>query len=460
MENKETMKLTFAGGAETPTGSLFLIEVGDKKILVDCGLYQGEKVSMDKNREAFPFSPATIDHIFVTHAHLDHVGRIPKIVKEGFKGTIVSTGPTRDMAELIMLDSFGILSKEAARDNLPPLYEEKDVLQAVSLWKPIAYHEKYTINTSAGDIIVELYDAGHILGSSIIVIEHDGKRLALTGDLGNTPSPLMKETEIPENIDYLVMESVYGDRNHEDYSERVQLLKNAILNTIKDKGVLMIPSFSIERTQELIYYFNEMVEHGEIPAVPVYLDSPLGINITAVYKKYETWFNENAEHAILNGENVFSFKGLIKTPTTEESKAINNVPAPKIIIAGSGMSNGGRITHHESRYLPDANNRLLLVGYQAVGTMGRLLQEGVKEVTIHGERIPVRAKVLQIHGFSAHKDSDHLLGFAEKVANPRLKKVFVVLGEPKSAMYLAQRIHEFHDTKVQVPTIGMTVEIV
>lgn len=449
------MKISFLGGQGTATGSLFLLEAGDKKILIDCGLYQGEKYGPELNRDDFVFSPKDITHLFVTHAHLDHVGRIPKVVREGFGGAIVSTAPTRDMAELILLDSYKILQKEAIRDGVEPLYEEKDVFAALPLWKAVDYHEKYVIETSEGPITAELYDSGHILGAAIVVIEHAGKRIALTGDLGNTPSPLMRETEVPENLDYLVCESVYGDRNHEDYEERVALLKEAIVSTTKRGGVLMIPSFSIERAQEMLYYLEQMIQKGEIPHVPVYLDSPLAINITKVYKKYEHLFNQSAESLIKKGEDIFNFKGLTQTATADESKQILHSPNPKIILAGSGMSNGGRILHHEKNYLPYHENSLLLVGYQAVGTLGRLLQEGEKKVYIRGEEVKVEARILQIHGFSAHKDSNHLLAWAEEVAKKgRLKKIFFVLGEPKSSMYIAQRVREHTDISVSVPERG------
>ncbi len=449
------MKVSFLGGQGTATGSLFLIEIGDKKMLIDCGLYQGEKYGTDLNREPFAFTAGEITHIFVTHAHLDHVGRIPKIVKEGFAGEIVSTAPTRDMAELILLDSYKILLKEALREGREPLYEEKDVFTALPLWKTVSYHEKYEVVTTEGTVTLELYDSGHILGAAIVVLEHEGKRIAFTGDLGNTPSPLMRETEVPEDLDYLVCESVYGDRNHEDYNERVELFREAILSTVKRKGVLMIPTFSIERAQELLYFLDQMIEKGELPNIPIFLDSPLAINITKVYKKYESMLNKEADAVFKNGDDFFNFSQLTKTITADESKQILHSPNPKIVLAGSGMSNGGRILHHEKNYLPNHDNSLLLVGYQAVGTLGRLLQEGIKKVFIQGEEVKVEARILQIHGFSAHKDSDHLLEWAEKVAEKgRLKKIYFVLGEPKSSMYIAQRVREHTDVSVSVPERG------
>lgn len=454
-----TFKITFAGGAQMPTGSNFLVEFGGKKILIDCGMVQGEKYSIPMNSEPFSYDPGTIDTLFITHAHLDHVGRIPRLVRDGFKGGIISTEPTREMAELIMLDSMGVLAKESAMNNQPPLYEEKDVYQAMHLWgTTVTYEQALTYKTNDGDATITAHDAGHILGSVIWEIEYKGKRLAFTGDLGNTPSPLMRDTTLLQNIDYLVMESVYGDRNHEDKDKRIEIFKEAVISTIKKHGTVLIPAFSIERTQEILLAFNELVESKQIPEVPVYLDSPLGINITKVYKKYESWFNHDIGKIIKSGDDIFAFSGLVQTPSPDESKAINKDNRPKIIIAGSGMSNGGRIVHHEAHYLPDTNSTIIIVGYQSVNTLGRKIVDKAREVTIHGQVIPVRARLVNIHGFSAHKDSDNLVAFVGSTA-PTLKKVFVVLGEPKSAYHLGQRLAEEYGVSVTVPEKGDTVEL-
>ena len=454
-----TFRITFAGGTQMPTGSNFLVEFGGKKILIDCGLVQGEKYSTPINWEDFSYDPSTIDALFITHAHLDHVGRIPKLVRDGFKGHIVSTEPTREMAELIMLDSLGILGKEAARDGITPLYEEKDVFESVHLWDTtLLYETPYVFATNDGDATFTLHDAGHILGSAIVEIEYKGKRLAFTGDLGNTPSPLMRDTVPLKNIDYLVIESVYGDRNHKDKDKRIEIFKEAVTTTIQKGGTVLIPSFSIERTQEILMAFNELIEHHQIPEIPVYLNSPLGINITKVYKKYESWFNENTESIIKSGDDIFAFKGLIQTPSPDESKAINNDNRPKVIIAGSGMSNGGRILHHEAKYLPDPNSTIIIVGYQAINTLGRHIVDEEKEVLIHGNLVPLKARVVNIHGFSAHKDSDHLIEFVDSTKES-LKRVFVVLGEPKSTYFLGQRLHEVYDVPVTVPEKGDVVEL-
>lgn len=454
-----TFRLTFAGGAQMPTGSNFLLEFGGKKILIDCGMVQGEKYTIPTNYEPFSYDPASIDMLIVTHGHLDHVGRIPKLVRDGFKGKIVSTAPTREIGELIMLDSLGVFGKEAAAQNMERLYEEQDVLKSVHLWDTTLEYEKpFSLATNEDDALIILHDAGHILGSAIVEIQYKGKRIAFTGDLGNTPSPLMRDTTLLKDIDYLIMESVYGDRNHTDKDKRVEILKEALISTIKKGGTVLIPAFSIERTQEMLQLFNDLVEHKEIPQVPVYLDSPLGINVTKVYKKYESWFNENTEKVIRSGDDIFAFTGLVQTASPEESKKINNDHGPKIIIAGSGMSNGGRIVHHEARYLPDQRSTIIIVGYQAVNTLGRRIVDKEKQIMIHNQPVAVKARVVNIHGFSAHKDSDHLYEFVASTKDS-LKKVFVVLGEPKSAYYLAQKIHEGYGIPVQVPEKGDTVEL-
>lgn len=456
---KNKVKITFAGGAVTPTGSNFLLEYANKKFLVDCGLYQGSRIAEHENREDFSYDPKTIDALFITHGHLDHVGRIGKLIKDGYDGPIYSTPPTRDIGELIMIDSMGILKKESDRDGLEPMYDEKDVMQAMRNWNTKKYHEDMSFNTSEGNVSVNFLDAGHIMGSSMIQFEIEGKKFLFTGDLGNTPSPLLKDTEIIKNIDYLVMESVYGDRNHEKIEDRVKKLREIIKTTISRGGTLMIPAFSIERTQEILFQINNMVEGGEIPRTKIYLDSPLGIKVTRVYKKYEReYMNKEVNQVIKDGDDIFSFPGLLMTENKEESMKINGDYGAKIIIAGSGMSNGGRIVHHEARYLPDPKATLLLVGYQALGTLGRLIQEGEKKVRIYGQEIDVRCKVEMIGGFSAHKDSDNLIKFVESSADT-LKKVFIVLGEPKSAMHLGQKLYEYYGLEVKIPTLGEVVEI-
>lgn len=462
MDNK--VKIKFAGGALSPTGSNFILSYGDKNIMIDCGLFQGSKMINDNNFDPFDYDVKSIDILFVTHAHLDHVGRIPKLVRNGFRGVIMSTAATRDIAELIMMDSINLIQKERSYEKNHNLkddeifFEEKDVLQSLMLWRTLDYHEPIFIKTSLGNIEVEYYNSGHILGSAMVNFKINNKNIMFTGDLGNSPSPLLPDTDKIENINYLVMESVYGDRNHEDKSFRVQKFKKIVKDAIKRQGVLMIPAFSIERTQEMLYYLNEMVENKEIKEIPVYLDSPLAIHITEIYKKYKNLLKEDVAEQIKNGDDIFKFPKFVATLNKDDSIAIKNTPNPKIIIAGSGMSVGGRIIHHEYNYLGDPNSTILLVGYQSAGSLGRMIQDGNESVNIYGKDIEIKCKVENIAGFSAHKDSDNLLKFVGDSAMT-LNKVFVVLGEQGSSLYLAQRIYENYFIDVSVPEVNSSTEI-
>lgn len=407
----------------------------------------------DENRKPFPYDPKTITALFVTHAHLDHIGRIPQLVRDGFRGVIYSTAPTKEIAELSLIDSLGVLEKEARRTNQPLMYKEEDVQRALSLWQTKGYHEEIKI----GDFTVVAKDSGHILGSAMFEFSYQGKKIVFTGDLGNSPAPLLEDTEPVIDADYLIMESVYGDRNHEDRSARADHLEDIIENTMKAGGTLIIPAFSIERTQEMLYEIEKMMEESRIPLVPLFLDSPLAIKVTEIYKKYaKTFLNEKVVPVIAGRDGIFNFPQLRPTLTTEESKAIAATEGRKIIIAGSGMSNGGRVIHHEKHFLGDPKNALLLVGYQAAGSLGRQLEDGARSVTILGTPVTVRAKVVSISGYSAHKDAQHLLEFVS-VASDRVKRVFVVLGEPKAALALTQKIRDYLAVDAVMPEPGSKV---
>lgn len=457
MVETKKLKLSFFGAVEEVTGSNFMLEsvTGTPgKYLVDCGLYQGRRVCNPENSNPFPFDPKEIDALFVTHAHLDHIGRIPQLIKGGFKGTIYSTPPTREIAELQMIDSLGVITKEAKRHECDILYSADDVVKVMEMWEAVEYHQP----VEAGDMQVVFRNAGHILGSAMIEFTHNGKKILFTGDLGNSPDTLLPDTEAVTDATYLVMESVYGDRNHEYRDDRTRILEDVIEETMHRGGTLMIPAFSIERTQQILYEIEEMMENSKIPLVPVYLDSPLAIKVTKIYKKYASYFNEGIRDQIAGGDTIFKFPQLQMTLKTEESKAILGASKRKIIMAGSGMSNGGRILHHEKHYLPDPNSTLLLVGYQAAGSLGRVLQEGAKQVNIFGESVPVNAKVITISGYSGHKDSDELQEFARRTADT-VKEVFVVMGEPKSSMFLTQRLRDYYGINASSPKTGDVVEI-
>ncbi len=447
--------VTFCGGAGEVTGSNFLFESKKLKVLIDCGLFQGCDTCDDKSRNPFLYDPKMIDYLFVTHAHLDHIGRIPKLVKDGFMGVIYSTPPTKDLAELSLFDSLQILKEEARENKKPVLYEKDDIQKTMALWKSIPYHEQVSIGD---DLFVLFKDAGHILGSAMVEFSRAGKKLVFTGDLGNSPTPLLRDTEDISGTDYLVMESVYGDRIHESRDERREMLEDIIEETVSKKGVLLIPAFSIERTQEILFEIERMMEAKKIPAIPVFLDSPLAIQATDVYKRYDDYFNKEVKYIINSGNELFSFKGLHFIRSTEESKKIHETPNPKIIIAGSGMSMGGRIIRHEKHYLSDPNTTILIVGYQAPHSLGRNLLEGVKKVFIGEEEVQVNARIMEIKAYSSHKDSDALLQFVGDGVDS-LKKVYVVMGEMKSSTFLTQRLRDYLGVNAVAPREGDSTEI-
>lgn len=457
-------KLTFYGGVGTVTGANFLLTTDNCKILVDCGLVQGSKFSENLNRTEFAYVPAEIDYLLITHAHIDHIGRIPKLVKDGFKGQILSTPETRELAEVLLLDTVKILETEARHEGVLPLYEAKDLPPVFALWSTLPYHTKKDLKDR---ISIYLKDAGHILGSSMIEISRinsengQTKKMVFTGDLGNSPSILLKDTEDITDANYILMESVYGDRNHPPKEERTKKLKQIIEDVIKYKRTLIIPVFSLERTQMIIYEMNELFESGEIKTqVPVFLDSPLAIKITGIYEKYTADFNDKARADILSGDDIFNFPGLKFIVQSGESKMIERVPNPKIIMAGSGMSVGGRVVQHENYYISNPDAEILFVGYQAVGSLGRRLQDGAKVVKIYGEEKEVRVKTDSIAGYSSHKDSDHLVEFVEKATESgKLKKVFCVMGEPKSSLFLVQKLRDNLGVEAVYPEFKEEVEI-
>ena len=454
------MKLTFYGGTGSVTGANYLLESPDSKlkILIDCGLMQGTSVSNNFNRQPFPYDPKSVNFLLVTHAHIDHIGRIPKLVREGFSGRIISTIPTKEIAAVLYDDTLRILDSEARKTGVSAIYEKQDVEKALVLWETVEYHQTFGLGDG---VSIYFRDSGHILGSAMIGI-NDGKNKAVfTGDLGNSPSLLLNDTEEIKDANYIIMESVYGDRNHGPKEDRRNQLKEAIQDTISNKKLLIIPAFSLERTQMLLYEMNEFFENHELSQIPVFLDSPLAIKITKIYEKYCGFLKKNVCDEMKGGDDVFSFPKLKNVAFSRDSEKIDQTPNPKIILAGSGMSNGGRVVQHEKDHVGDKNATILMVGYQSVGTLGRQLEDGVKSVRIYGEDIEVKAKIVKIEGYSSHKDSDHLIAFVE-TANQfgQLKKVFAVMGEPKSSLFLVQKLRDELDVNAEYPEYGEVVELV
>ena len=455
------LTLTFCGGVGSVTGANFLLTGPDGlSILVDCGLEQGTHDSDTHNHQDFIYKPADCDFLLVTHSHLDHIGRIPKLVKEGFKGIIYSTPETLELTKVMLEDALKIATQDAARKNVPPLYEEKDVIDSFKNWKAIEYHKNFEL---APNYSLYIKDSGHILGSAMFELTYKGtaegkdysRKIVFTGDLGNSPTPLLHDTEKITDADYLVMESVYGDKNHEDSGTRLEKLKIALMDNYKRNGTLIVPSFSLEKTQEVLFEIHKLMDSKELPTMRIYLDSPLALKVTEIYRRMKKDFNEEAT-VDSRKHDIFNFQGLRISDSSEQSRLIAKEPNPKVIMAGSGMSNGGRIVHHEAEYLGDSNNTILFLGYQAVGTLGRKISEGLKEVDINGQKIKVKAKIEHIDGYSSHKDSDHLIEFVNDTA-ATVKKVFVVMGETNSSLFLVQRLRDYDGVNAVHPEEGDTV---
>ncbi|MHB1770101.1 MAG: MBL fold metallo-hydrolase [Minisyncoccota bacterium] len=454
-----SLRLSFYGGAGKVTGSNFFIEGTRGKVLVDCGIEQGADFCETCVYGPFPYDVKTIDALVLTHAHLDHVGRIPKLVKDGFRGKIFMTPPTKDIAELILRDSVAILGQDAKRHDIAPLYEEQDVDTTFSLIETLDYHTEKEV---APGLSVYLRNTGHILGSASVRIKDEGGvAVALTGDIGNSPSPLLPDWEPVPDADAVVMESVYGDRLHPPQSERRALLRATLERAISKGGAVLIPAFSLERTQLMLYELSNFFAADELPKVPVFLDSPLAIHVTAVYEKWgPTYFKSATEEEMRREKSIFEFPFLRQTLSRRESEEIEKTKNPKIIIAGAGMSHGGRIGLWEAKYLPDPSTTLVIVGYQAPGSPGRRMAEGASEVRLNGRGVRVRATVKILEGWSAHADRNGLLRFAEAaLSGRRTKAIFTAIGEPAAERFLAQRIHDYLGARAVVPDMGQTWEI-
>ena len=457
-------KLSFLGAAQNVTGSKFLLETDNKKILIDCGLYQERKLK-SRNWEPFPFDPASIDAMLLTHAHVDHSGLIPKLVKNGFKGPIYCTNATADIVKIILLDAAHLQEEDAAfkkkrhekekrKGPYPeiPLYTTEDAEASFSYFTGVNYRE--AVNLGDG-VSATFHDAGHVLGSSTIkvTVTRDGetRSVLFSGDVGRDDKPILKDPYEYKEIDYAVVESTYGNRVHEEPKDIGEKLAEIVNSTVKAGGNIIVPSFALQRAQEVLYYMNKLLLENKIPDIPVYLDSPMAIRITEVFKQYGELYDKEMTQMVSQDRSPFDFPGLIMVQTSEESKQLNYLTKPAMIVAGAGMCNGGRIKHHLVNNITRPESTILFVGYQAVGTLGRSIVDGIKKVRILGQRYPVRARVTEITGFSAHADRNELLEWMSGI-NPR--RVFVVHGEIKSAKEFGKFLRQERGWKVNVPIYG------
>ena len=468
------MKITFLGATKMVTGSNFLVEGAGKKFLVDCGMYQGGDRDEMQNHEPFAYDVNEIDFMLLTHAHIDHSGRIPKLYKEGYRNPVITTKATRDLCSIMLPDSGHIQEQEIewrnrkrkreGKEPLPPLYTAQDGIDTMEIFKPVNYDEIIEIDPN---IYVRFNDAGHMLGSSIIEIwvKEDGKetKAVFTGDLGNNDIPLLSSPTMIETADYLVMESTYGGRLHIRNDQKAEMFLNIVAETLDKGGNVVIPSFAVGRTQEILYELNNLKEHrtdkeflekyDKLMKVPVYVDSPLAISATQIFRQNTELFDEDVRKQIESGDNPLEFPGLQFTQTAEESKALNENKTPSIIISASGMCEVGRIKHHLKHNLWNPNSTILFVGYQAPGTLGAKLVAGEKKVKIFGEEVAVNARIEYIEGYSGHADQEGLLNFVYSfITKP--KHIFLVHGEPEGQKILKQKLMETTEIPVTIPDYG------
>ena len=472
------MKVTFLGATRTVTGSNFLVEGAGKKFLVDCGMYQGAAEEEYENEAPFLFDVNEIDFVLLTHAHIDHSGRIPKLYNEGYRNKVIATKATCDLCSIMLPDSGHIQEMEVEWKNrkrtrkgekpLPPLYTAEDAAKCLEIFRPVSYDEIVEV---APDIQVRFNDAGHMLGSAIIEVwiteNGETKKTVFTGDLGNNDIPLLSPPTMISDADYLVMESTYGNRLHIRNDEKAQIFLDVVYETLEKGGTVVIPSFAVGRTQEILFELNQIKEkrndeefakkYQKLMSIPVYVDSPLAISATEVFRENMNLFNAETQKVISSGDNPLEFPGLKFTRTAEESKALNAKEESAIIISASGMCEVGRIKHHLKHHLWDPNSTILFVGYQAPGTLGSKLVNGEKKVKIFGEEIAVNARIEYIEGYSGHADQEWLMNFVYSFTTPP-KHIFLVHGEPEAQKELKEKIEENTNILVTIPDFGESYE--
>ena len=466
------MKITFHGAARTVTGSQHLIEVNDQRLLLDCGLYQGSrKEAFDRNRN-LPFDAASVDAMILSHAHIDHSGNIPNLVKSGFRGDVMCTFATRDLCSTMLLDSAHIqerdvefVNKKRARQGEPPvepIYNVEDAVNALEYFNAVGYHRQREVLPG---IYVTFLDAGHMLGSAIVVLDIEDRdanrdvRLVFSGDLGRKGIPIIRDPEYVDHADVLIMESTYGNRTHEPYFDSEKKLERIINETYKRGGAIIIPAFAVGRTQQLVYTLHKLMVAHDIPRLPVYVDSPLAINTTSVFRLHPEAYDAEIREFMLSEGDPFGFDSLRYARSVEQSKELNFLREPFIVISASGMAEHGRVLHHLRNRIGDPENTILIVGWQAPNTLGRRLVEGEKVVRIFGEEHKVRARVEVINGFSGHADRNELLEWTGAI-NKRPRRTFLVHGEEASAFALRDALQdELGFEEVAVPEMQQSFTV-
>ena len=466
------MKIKFLGAVRTVTGSMHLLSVNGARLLLDCGLYQGRrKESFERNRN-LPFDATTVDSLILSHAHIDHSGNIPTLVKNGFRGNIYATPATRDLCSAMLRDAGHIQESDAeyinhkrARQGLPPvepLYTVEDATSSLRNFVSIGYGRPLQV---APGVTLTYRDAGHILGSAITVLdiveESQTSRLVFTGDLGRKDIPILKDPEVVENADHLITESTYGSRVHDSFESSNAELRDVIIDTYRRGGKVIVPAFSVGRTQELVYALHHLTEAQKIPDLPIFVDSPLSVNVTEIFRLHPECYDEEVNEFLASARrrDPFGFHRLTYVRSTERSKELNFLREPAIIISASGMCEAGRILHHLKNNVEDPRSTVLIVGWQAPHTLGRRLVEGQSTVKIFGEEYSLKARVETINGFSAHADRNELLDYARQLGAQRLKSAFVVHGEEASSQALAYGLNNLGVSKAIVPQLGEEFEL-
>jgi len=461
------MRLQFFGAARTVTGSMHLLEANGSRILLDCGLYQGPRQeSFDRNRN-LPFEARTVDAMVLSHAHIDHSGNIPVLVRSGFAGDIFTTAASRDLCAAMLRDSAHIqeedaayVSKKRAKQGLPPiepLYTAEDAESSLNSFVGLGYNRPLHI---APGITLTLYDAGHILGSALVVLDVEeggqSRRLVFTGDLGRKGMPILRDPQVVDKANYLIIESTYGDRLHDPIESTDQALRTIVVDTFQRGGKVIVPAFAVGRTQELVYALHRLMVARKLPNLPIFVDSPLAVNVTEVFRLHPECFDSETRQFmdLGDGRDPFGFSRLAYVRSAEASKELNFMREPAIIISASGMAEAGRILHHLKNNVQDPRSTVLIVGWQAPDTLGRRLVEHQPVVKIFGEEYHVKAQVATINGFSAHADRAELVDYVRQLANPDLKAAFVVHGEESASLALAEALADLMDGQVSVPRLG------